>query len=246
MPLKPVKVLIVDDEPAMRRALTVGLAAGGWLAEEARDGEAALAALRQRPIDLILLDIDMPGMGGLEACRRIRQLNPNVGIVMITVCDTLDEKVQALEAGADDYVTKPFLLRELLARLRALLRRVVADPISGDAVLRAGDLELDTGHRTLHKAGREIHLSPTEFNLLAYMMQHPGIPLERTRLLRTIWGPEYGSELEYLRTYIRLLRKKIEGDPAHPEYLLTEPWVGYRFCIPSGSTTPANLPGNGS
>ena len=230
MASKPVKVLIVDDSPALRRALCVGLAAGGWIIHEAQDGEEALAILREHPIDLVLLDIDMPGMSGLEACRRMRQITPHPGIVMVTVCDSLDEKVLALEAGADDYVTKPFLLRELLARLRALLRRVAAEPAASDAIFRAGDLELDTNHRTLHKSGREIRLSPTEFNLLAYLMQHAGIPLDRARLLRSVWGAEYGSELEYLRTYVRLLRKKIETDPAHPQYLLTEPWIGYRFC----------------
>ena len=233
MPAKPVKILVVDDEPALRRALRTSLAAAGYLVEEAHDGETALHIVQRQPLDLVLLDIHMPGMGGIEACRRIRALSPHTGIIMITVTDQVDQKVQTLEAGADDYVTKPFLLRELIARLRALLRRTGADQPPGAQLLRAGCLELDVKHRTLRKAGAEIHLSPTEFDLLAILMQNLGAPIEHSRLLRAIWGPEYGSELEYLRTYVRLLRKKIETDPANPEYLLTEPWVGYRFRDPS-------------
>lgn len=235
MPSRPVRILVVDDEPAMRRALRAALTASGFLVEEAPDSETALDIVRQQPIDLVLLDIHMPGMGGIEACRRIRPLAPQAGIIMITVTDQVDEKVQALEAGADDYVTKPFLLRELVARMRALLRRTGSDQPPTAAVFRAGDLELDTKHRILKKAGNEVHLSPTEFDLLAMLMQNQGALLEHSKLLRAIWGPEYGAELEYLRTYVRLLRKKIESDPAHPEYILTEPWIGYRFRGSSGA-----------
>ena len=233
MSSKPVRILIVDDEPAMRRALRASLAASGFVVEEAQDGELALAIVRRQPVDLVLLDIQMPGMDGIEACLRIRPLAPHTGIVMITVSDSLDEKIQTLEAGADDYVTKPFLFRELLARLRALLRRTGVFHATGDAVLRAGALELDIRSHTLRRSGEEIHLSPIEFDLLAMLMQNSGAPVEHSRLLRTIWGPEYGAELEYLRTYVRLLRKKIETNPANPEYILTEPWVGYRFRDPS-------------
>jgi two-component system KDP operon response regulator KdpE len=233
MSSKPVRILIVDDEPAMRRALRASLSASKFVVEEAQDGEAALAIVRQQPVDLVLLDIQMPGMGGIEACRRIRFLSPHAGIVMITVSDSIDEKIQTLEAGADDYVTKPFLFRELLARLRAILRRTGGSPRVGCAVLRAGALELDIGSRTLRKSGVEIHLSPIEFDLLSMLMQNVGASIEHSRLLRAIWGPEYGAELEYLRTYVRLLRKKIETNPANPEYILTEPWVGYRFRDPS-------------
>jgi two-component system KDP operon response regulator KdpE len=233
MSSKPVRILIVDDEPAMRWALRASLSASGFAVEEAQDGEGALAVVRQRPVELVLLDIQMRGMGGIEACRRIRPLAPNAGIVMITVSDSIDQKVQTLEAGADDYVTKPFLFRELLARLRALLRRTGVAPAAGDVVLHAGSLELSIRSRTLRKGGEEIHLSPIEFDLLAMLMQNSGAPIEHSRLLRTIWGPEYGAELEYLRTYVRLLRKKIEVNPGRPEYILTEPWVGYRFRDPS-------------
>jgi two-component system KDP operon response regulator KdpE len=235
MPAKPVKVLIVDDEPAMRRALSAALAASGRLVEAAQDAEGAIEAIHRQSFDLVLLDISMPGMDGIEACRRIRPLAPNAGIVMITVCDSLEEKVKALDAGADDYVTKPFLLRELLARLRAIMRRAGSEPQPDTDVVRAGALELDIKHRVLRKEGREIHLSPIEFDLLAYLMQHSGFPIEHSKLLQSIWGPEYGSELEYLRSYVRLLRKKIETNPARPEYILTEPWVGYRFQDPTGA-----------
>lgn len=233
MSAKPVRVLIVDDESAMRRALSASLAAGGYLVEDAPDGNGATEKARQQPFDLVLLDVNMPGGGGIEACRRLRPLIRNGGIVMITVSDALEDKVKALDFGADDYVTKPFLLRELLARLRALMRRIRQEPVPEADVLRIGELGLDIRHRLLHKGGQEIHLSPIEFDLLSYLMQHPGIPVEHSKLLQSIWGPEYGSELEYLRSYVRLLRKKIEDNPARPEYILTEPWVGYRFRDPN-------------
>jgi two-component system KDP operon response regulator KdpE len=219
----------------MRRALSASLTASGYLVEDAQNGEEAIEKTRQQTFDLVLLDVNMPGRGGLEACRRIRPLMPNAGIIMITVSDALEDKVKALDAGADDYVTKPFLLRELLARLRAVTRRIRQDQPPGTDVLRAGALELDIRHRWLHRAGQEIHLSPIEFDLLAYLMQHQGLPIEHTKLLQSVWGPEYGSELEYLRSYVRLLRKKIETNPARPEYILTEPWVGYRFRNPSAA-----------
>ncbi|MGO9227689.1 MAG: response regulator transcription factor [Bryobacteraceae bacterium] len=232
---KPVRVLLVDDEPAMRRALRTTLSASGFAIGEARNGEEAVALVARRPVALVLLDSNMPGMGGVEACRRIRALVPNAGIVMITIRDTEDDKIEALEAGADDYVTKPFLVRELIARLQAVLRRIRVETAQGAPVLRAGKLELDTERRTLRRAGEDVRLSPTEFELLRYFMQHPDIAIEHARLLRAVWGPEYGQELEYLRAYIRLLRKKIEDDPAQPQYLLTEPWLGYRFRAPSNS-----------
>ncbi len=227
------RVLVVDDEPAIRRGICTSLRVTGYTADEVRNGEEAICLLGERPVDLILLDINMPGMGGIETCRRIRSANPGVGIVMITVRDNEDDTVKALEAGADDYITKPFRVRELLARLGAITRRAHVHTLPAAPLLRAGSLELDTDHRILRKAGEQIHLSPIEFNLLQYMMQNPEVPLHHTKLLRAIWGPEYGHELEYLRTYVRLLRKKIEEDPARPEYILTEPWLGYRFRDPS-------------
>jgi DNA-binding response OmpR family regulator len=150
---------------------------------------------------------------------------------MLTVRDLEDDKVRALEAGADDYVTKPFRLRELTARLRSVLRRTRAQEAAEPIVLQAGNLRIDLERRLLLRGEEEIHLSPTEFDLLALMMKHAGAPLTHIKLLRSIWGPEYGGELEYLRSYVRMLRKKIENNPAKPEYILTEPWVGYRFVI---------------
>jgi two-component system, OmpR family, KDP operon response regulator KdpE len=230
---KSVRVLIVDNDGAMRSALRASLAAQGYLVTEARSGEQALAQLGQQPVDVVLLDVEMPGIGGLEACRRIRSTLPQAGIIMVTVCDEEDDKITALEAGADDYITKPFSHRELLARLRAVSRRLGFEQPAKAAGFKVGDLELDLNRRILRRCGEEVHLSPTEFSLLAYLMQHANIPIEHGKLLRAIWGPEYGSELEYLRTYIKRLRRKIEHDAIKPEYLLTVPWLGYRFRDPS-------------
>lgn len=240
---KPVKVLIVDDEPALRRTLSTSLCNSGYVIEEARNGEEAIRSVRERPADLVLLDINMPGVGGIEACRRIRSSSPGVGILMITVRDREEDTVEALEAGADDYITKPFRIRELMARLTAVLRRSRLEGTPGAPILKVGKLELDLDHRTLLKAGIEVHLSPIEFDLLQYLMQHRDVPLEHSKLLRAVWGPEYGHELEYLRTYIRLLRKKIEDDPTQPEYIVTEPWLGYRFRDPAVPyANPASSP----
>jgi two-component system KDP operon response regulator KdpE len=227
----------VDDEPVVRRALNVGLVASGFTVEEAGTGDEALIFLRRNPVDLVLLDINMPGIGGVETCRRIRTLLPRTGILMITVQDSEDSKIEALEAGADDYITKPFQLRELVARLRAVNRRTKSEVVEPNHVLRAGDVEIDLERRTLKKAGEPIHVSPTEFNLLAYLMERQNVPVTHVKILQAVWGPEYGGELEYLRTYIRTLRRKIEDNPSQPEYLVTEPWLGYRFRDPSSQTT---------
>jgi two-component system KDP operon response regulator KdpE len=235
-------VLIVDDEPSLRKVLRTSLSAGGFSVEEARSGEEALGAAQQKVFDLVLLDINMPGIGGVETCRRLRDLTPRAGIVMVTVRDMEDDKVHALEAGADDYVTKPFRLRELIARLRAVLRRTRAVEVQELPVLQAGILAMDLHRRILWRSGTQIHLSPKEFDLLAFMMRNQGAPLTHVRLLRSVWGPEYGNELEYLRSYVRMLRKKIEADPAKPDYILTEPWVGYRFHNPSEPDAGAPVP----
>jgi two-component system KDP operon response regulator KdpE len=233
------KLLIVDDEPALRKALRTSLTASGFSVSEARDGDEALALLPRTPVDLVLLDINMPGKSGIEVCRRIRDLSIHTGIVMVTVRDSEEDKVQALESGADDFITKPYRLRELVARLHAVLRRLSAQQNVAGAILRAGSLELDAGRRLLMKNGVEVHLSPKEFDLLAYLFQHQGAPVMHARLLRAVWGPEFGGELEYLRSYVKMLRKKIEDDPAHPEYILTEPWVGYRFRNPADPDSPS-------
>jgi two-component system KDP operon response regulator KdpE len=227
------KLMIVDDEPALRRALRTSLTASGFEVLEACKGEEALTLLARTPVDLVLLDINMPGISGVEVCRRIRDISGQMGIIMVTVRDSEDDKVQALEAGADDYIAKPYRLRELVARLRAMQRRLQANPHADETVYRAGSLEIDLRRRLVSKDGIEVHLSPKEFDLLSYLIAHQGAPVMHTRLLRAVWGPEFGGEVEYLRTYMKMLRKKLEADPAHPEYLLTEPWVGYRFQNPS-------------
>jgi two-component system KDP operon response regulator KdpE len=223
-----VRVLIADDETRLRKALETSLAAKGFLVTEARDGHEAIRAVTEHSFDLVLLDINMPG-DGIETCRKIRGMAPETGIIMITVRDSEDDKVEALEAGADDYVTKPFQLRELVARLRAVLRRTQSHSPSRPVTLTSGELEMDLERRMLLRAGRPVHLAPKEFELLAFMMQNPGVPLTHARLLASVWGPAYGNEMEYLRSYVKLLRKKIERDPSKPEYILTEPWIGYRF-----------------
>jgi len=226
---KLVSVLVVDDEPALRKVIQGSLALGGFAVEEAETGRDAVAVIRQRQFDIVLMDVNMPGISGVEACRQIRALAPHVGIIMITVRDAEEDKVRALEAGADDYVTKPFQLRELLARMGAVLRRTQTLGNMEASVIQSGDLRLEFDRNLLWKAGKQIRLSPKEFDLLAFLMRNQGAPVTHVKLLRAVWGPEYGGEFEYLRSYVCMLRKKIEDDPARPEYILTEPWVGYRF-----------------
>lgn len=230
---QPSSVLVVDDEAALRRTLRASLVTSGFAVEEAGNGPEAIAAIQRQSFDLVLLDVNMPGMSGVEVCRQIRAVAPRTGIVMVTVRDAEEDKIRALDAGADDYVTKPFRFRELIARVRAVLRRLHADTNGEQGILQNGDLKMDFGHRLVWKGSEEIRLSPKEFDLLSYLWKNQGAPLTHTKLLRAVWGPEYGNELEYLRTYVRMLRKKIEDDPAKPQYILTDPWVGYRFRNPS-------------
>jgi two-component system KDP operon response regulator KdpE len=241
LPQPPFRVLVVDDEAALRKVIRASLAASGFAVEEASTGQDALNVMQNRPFDLVLLDVNMPGMTGVEACREIREMAPRTGIVMVTVRDAEEDKVRALEAGADDYVTKPFQFRELVARLRAVLRRTRINKAAEATILEAGHLKMDLTRRLLFKNGEEIRLSPKELDLLAFMMKNQGAPLTHVNLLRAVWGVDYGGELEYLRTYVRMLRKKIEDDPARPQYILTEPWVGYRFRNPSDPDQSAAL-----
>ncbi len=226
------KVLIVDDEPSIRRAIRTTFGTLGFDIAEAVDGEQALPLLRATNFDAVLLDVSMPGMGGLEACREIRRQFPRLAVLMLTVRDDEDDKVEALEAGADDYVTKPFPVRELVARVRAAVRRSHAPEGNGNDVIRIGEITLDPTRRLVQKNGRTVHLTPKEFDLLLYLMKHAGLPVMHARLLSAVWGPEYGNELEYLRTFMRQLRKKLEDDAAHPQYLLTDSHIGYRFREP--------------
>jgi two-component system KDP operon response regulator KdpE len=220
------KVLIVDDESSIRRALHNTLQGMGFDVDEASTGEGALHRLRETEYDAVLLDINMPGMGGVRACREIRRSLPRLGILMLTVRDSEEDKVAALDAGADDYITKPFNVRELAARIRAAVRRSSASYVDPDGLIRIGHLELDPARRLVRKAGEAVHLTPKEFDILRYLMAHAGLPITHVRLLHAVWGPDYGGELEYLRTFVRQLRKKLEDDPAQPAYLLTDSHLG--------------------
>ncbi|MBV8551133.1 MAG: response regulator transcription factor [Acidobacteriaceae bacterium] len=227
------RVLVVDDESTIRQALGTTLNALGFRTETAANGDDALAAVRRDRFEAVLLDINMPGISGIDTCREMRRVAPWLPILMLTVRDSENDIVNALDAGADDYITKPFHIKELTARLRASVRRVRAMPREAPAVLSIGEIELDPDRRSVKKSGEAVRLTPKEFELLHYLMAHAGICITHSRLLRAVWGPEYGNELEYLRTFVRQLRKKIEEDPAKPIYLLTDPYVGYRFCEPS-------------
>jgi two-component system KDP operon response regulator KdpE len=223
------KLLIVDDEPSIRWALHQTLQAMGFQVSEATSGEQAIALVRTVRYDAVLLDIAMPGMSGVQACQEIRKLMPLLSILMLTVRDTEEDKIEALDAGADDYVTKPFNIRELAARIRAAIRRSQAPQTAAAAVIRIGDIELDPPRRLVRKAGQTIHLTPKEYDLLYYLMAHAGLSLTHARLLAAVWGPEYRGEVEYLRTFMRQLRKKLGDNAADPKYLVTDSHVGYRF-----------------
>jgi two-component system KDP operon response regulator KdpE len=225
-------ILIVDDETSIRRALHTTLCKLGFKTVEAARGEEALSLVRANTFDAVLLDINMPGMSGIETCRSIRVISPRIPILMLTVRDSEDDKVEALDAGADDYITKPFQLRELTARIRAAMRWAKPANSQSDEpmlVLQVGDIELDPVRRTVKKANRLVHLTPKEFELTRHLMTYAGRPVPHSRLLTAVWGPEYGKELEYLRTFMHQLRRKLEDDPANPQYLLTDAHVGYRF-----------------
>ena len=222
-------VLIVEDDAGIRQSLFETLTALGFTIGEASNGEQALLRLRMVDYDAVLLDINMPGMGGIETCRRISQNYPHLPIIMLTVRDEEDDKVEALDAGADDYVTKPFQIRELTARLRSAIRRSKTSTVQSDSTVVIGALRLDPDRHRVEKMGQEVRLTPKEFTMLRYLMEHAGRPIPHNRLLISIWGSEYGNEREYLRVLINQLRKKIEDDPGHPSYILTESHIGYRF-----------------
>jgi two-component system KDP operon response regulator KdpE len=225
------RILVVDDEPQIRRVLRATLTGQGYEFYEARTGEEALEAIRANRFDLVLLDMNMPGMGGIETCRAIRG-GSEVAIIMLTVRDSEQDKVAALDAGADDYITKPFSTPELLARIRAALRRMPSSPEGGAQSVNLGEIEINMATRRVIAHGRETRLTPKEFGLLQYMLANPNVPIPHGRLLQAVWGPDYGDQVEYLRVFMNQLRKKIEPNPAEPKYLLTEPWVGYRFALP--------------
>jgi len=231
------KILIVDDAQQVRRVLRAALSSAGYTIYEAGTGEEALESIRTSTPDVILLDVNMPGMGGLEACREIRR-SLDVPILMLTVRNAERDKVLALDAGADDYVVKPFGMQELLARIRAALRRRV--PQAKETSFTAKDFSMNFEARLVTVRGHEVHLTPKEFELLRHLVLNAGKPLTHRRLLQAVWGPDYGDEPEYLRVMVNQLRKKIESDPARPNLILTEPWVGYRFQTPRESKQARN------
>ena len=226
------RILVVDDDPQIRRAMRTTLTGRGYEVADARTGEEALEALRSGNYDLVLLDMNMPGMGGIEACRLIRSTS-EVAIIMLTVSNSEKDKVEALDAGADDYITKPFGTPELLARIRATLRRLPHAPDHGELKeLDHRGVEIDLASRQVHVQGRASRLTAKEFDLLSYLLARPNKTISHRELLQAVWGPDYGDELEYLRVFINRLRKKIEPDPSKPQFLVTDAWAGYRFQLP--------------
>ncbi len=226
------KILVVDDDPQIRRVMRTTLSAQGYVVADARSGEEALEKLRGDRHDVVLLDLNMPGMGGLAACRAIRA-GGDVPIIVLSVRNTEKDKVEALDAGADDFVTKPFGMQELLARIRAALRRAPLAPDNVPQTLSFEGVEINLAARRVAVHGKEVRLTPKEFDLLQYLVTNPGVPIPHGRLLQAVWGPDYGDEVEYLRVFVNQLRKKIEPEPGRPRYIVTEPWVGYSFRIPS-------------
>jgi len=224
------RILVVDDDPQIRRVMRMTLTGQGYEVDDAKEGEAALNKLREGRFDLVLLDMNMPGLGGLETCRAIRAQS-DVAIIMLTVRDAEVDKVEALDAGADDYITKPYNPPELLARIRAALRRAPsAQEPTGRISL--GAVEIDFDARQVTAPGRTVRLTPKEFELVRYMVAHANKTLTHRELLQAVWGPDYGDQVDYLRVFVNQLRKKIEPKPSSPIFLLTEPWVGYRLHVP--------------
>jgi two-component system, OmpR family, KDP operon response regulator KdpE len=231
------RILVVDDDPQIRRVMRTTLIASGYEVTTTRSGEEALEHVQKDRYDLVLLDFNLPGLGamsGLETCSAIRAARPglDLAVIMLTVRDAERDKVAALDAGADDYVTKPYSVPELLARIRAALRRMPLASGSAPRRLSLGPVEIDFDARQVTAPGRQVHLTPKEFDLLSYLAAHPNKALSHRELLQAVWGPDYGEEQEYLRVFVNRLRKKIEREPTRPRYLLTEPWVGYRFQPP--------------
>src|SRR6266576_2095364 len=221
------RILVVDDESQIARVLRTGLKTHGYDVRVAADGVSALETFSDWHPDLVVTDLSMPNMDGLELCRQLRKLS-QLPIIVLSVRGEEKTKVQALDAGADDYVTKPFGMDELLARIRAALRRNPATD-SNATVLEAGVFRIDLDGHTMTQAGRELRLTPKEFELMAHFVRHAGKVLTHHSLLGAVWGGDFTEQTEYLRVFIGQLRKKIEPDPANPQYILTEPWIGYRF-----------------
>jgi two-component system KDP operon response regulator KdpE len=231
-------ILIVDDEPQIRRVIKAALSKQGYVVADASCGEAALDMIREERFDMVILDRNMPGIGGLETCRTIRDTS-DMGIIMLTVRKTEEDRIEALDAGADDYVTKPFSMPELSARIRANLRRVPSASHAGTQVVRFGTVSVDLATHHLSVAGTDVRLTPKQFDVLAYLIENANASIPHAQLLQAVWGPDYRDEVEYLHVVVNQLRKKIEVDPSHPHYIITEPWFGYRFQLPDDSNKKA-------
>ena len=221
-------ILVVDDEPQILRALRMSLSAHGYEVSIASDGEEALDAMAQKMPDIVILDLTMPRLDGLGLCRRIREWS-QVPILVLSVRGSEKDKVMALDSGADDYLTKPFGIEELLARIRAAMRRSMAFGKQEEAVFESGDLQIDFARRTVRLRSEEVRLTPTEYEVLRYLVTNSDRVITHRTLLQAVWGPQFGDEAQYLRVFIGQLRKKIEPDPTHPRRIVTEPGVGYRF-----------------
>jgi two-component system KDP operon response regulator KdpE len=225
------KILVVDDDPQIRRVMKATLVGHSYEVIEARTGEDAMETILREMPSLVLLDMNMPGMGGLETCRAIRG-GSDIPVIILSVRNTEKDKVAALDAGADDYVTKPFSIEELLARIRAALRRSPSGAEGGPRPIVSEELEIDFDTRRVRAHGKDVRLTPKEFEVLRHLVAHAGKPVAHRELLQAVWGPDYGDEPEYLRVFINQVRKKIEANPARPKFIVTEPWVGYRFVAP--------------
>jgi two-component system KDP operon response regulator KdpE len=221
-------ILVVDDEPQITRVLKTTLSSQGYAIRTASDGDEALQVMKEWTPDLLITDLGMPHMNGLELCRHVRAKSP-LPIIVLSVKGEEKIKVDALDAGADDYVTKPFSVNELLARVRAALRRVAAGQQPSSEVIELGGFRIDPELHSVQLGGREVHLTPKEFELLAYLARHPGKVITHRALLAAIWGENSVEQPEYLRVFVGHLRKKLESEEGSPRYILTEPWVGYRF-----------------
>jgi two-component system KDP operon response regulator KdpE len=224
------KILVVDDEPQIRRVLKTLLTAAGYFTVDAKSVDECFAKLRDERFDLLLLDVNMPGTTGLEACHQIRSTS-DIAIIMLTVRNSEADKVAALDAGADDYVTKPFSAPELLARIRAHLRRLPSSPLDGPKLIQFDNVEVNAATRHVSVRGHDVRFTPKEFDLLYYLVTHPNVTIPHGKLLQAVWGPDYGNEIEYLHVFVNQIRKKIERDPSNPRHLMTELRVGYRFSL---------------
>jgi two-component system KDP operon response regulator KdpE len=223
-------LLLVDDEPQIRRVLQTTLCEAGYVVILAKNGQEGIDTVVREHPDLVLLDINLPDMSGFDACRLIR-LSFAGPILMVTVRNSVRDKIDALDAGADDYIVKPFAMGELLARIRAALRRSSAEqPLPK---IESSELTIDFEMRMVNVRGNSVHLTPKEFDVLRLLVTQPGRPVTHRKMLQIVWGPEYGEETEPVRVVIKQLRHKIEKDPAHPRYILTEPWIGYKFQLPT-------------